>query len=525
MSESSQNLIEVQANLQDPIQVSIKDLIKYANGSNPQVPSFLALMELNRRKQIEQTGTQFAQPSNTLKDQMIASITSAQPQVNPAAPAPAINPAAPPQFVNPAAQQRQVNPAAPPAPVQAARGGLMQLPVNNMFHAKNYASGGIVAFSEGGQSKYVEDSPGHYVLQSEEYPAPERKKYKIGNQEFLGPRSQEEILAGLPGITPLQAKRPEDMSIEQAAQRQKEIQKVAGVADDPYAEAKQFQKDLEARQAEERKSNALDRLLAQAEAFATADPARGFGAHAAASSKASRTLEAEQRAIREKQDAVSLDFRRNMAKEEDARRRGDATGIAAALERQKADQAAYDKLQLEWEKADQSRMDTAAKIRQAEATEAKLPIDIYQAETQRDLAEAQKKYYGSQAAHQKFLQDEAARTKPGADEVMYTRIMGKVNQDPTIKALATQLKDLDPDDPKALQIQTAMHNKMKTYFVNHPDLLPPPPEQVAPLPKKKEPSWWDRNVPDLPEFLGGPPSPKKPPSATIPQGWTVQQNP
>lgn len=488
---TTQNLIEIQSNLQDPVNVTMQDLIKYANGSNPQVPSYLALMEMNRRKQVEQTSQAFNQPQSrgTIKDQTINALMN-QPQVNPTAAPQGINPTASPQMVNPAMAPRQVNPSQMPQqvnpaaapPMQAAEGGLMSIPVKH-FKTQSFAGGGIVAFEEGGEAEYDPATATRRADYETERAAPSRPKYKLGGQEIDGPRSMEEILKGLPSISPVRGKRPEDMTPEQAYQRRKEIEKMAGVADDPFASVKKRQADIEARQAEEYKSNARDRLLATAEAFATADPAKGFGFAGAMGSKASRTLEGEQRAIRNKQEALNLDIEKQMAKEEDARRRGDAKGVQDALEKIKKDQDAHDKLQMEHEKLAQAQYKTASDIRSGDVQAGKMPLDIYSAETQR-------KNVDNIAESQRQNRELAELTKPTADEITYNRLMGKANQDPEIKMLAAKLKDLEPGSDEYAQIQSMMYNKLKVIFAKNPELLPPPTEPVMPLTPKEKPGFW-----------------------------------
>jgi len=161
MATEPLNLIQVQSRLQDPLTVTNQDLLKYANGTNPQVPSFLALIEMNRRKQIEDTTAQF-QSANvpSVKDQLSQSLTNPTMtggnkmiQVDPTnAPVGIINPTRMSQPAQPTASPfgmpPQVNMAAPPPPpVQAAQGGLMTLPVRH-FNASSYAGGGIVAFGD-----------------------------------------------------------------------------------------------------------------------------------------------------------------------------------------------------------------------------------------------------------------------------------------------------------------------------------------------------------------------------------------
>jgi hypothetical protein len=509
---AQQNLIEIQSNLQNPASVTMQDLIKYANGSNPEVPSFLALIEMNRRKQIEQTSQAFnqQQPQGTIKDQTVNAVMG---RVNPTAAPQGINPTASSQMVNPAMMAKQmdptqmaqqVNPGAAPAPVRAAEGGLMSIPVKH-FKTQSFAGGGIVAFN-GETGSNVDYDPEKATRRKDyqvEERLPPRQKYKLGGQEIEGPRSMEEILKGLPSISPMQGKRPEDMTPEQAYQRNKEIQKLAGVSEDPYADVRKRQASIEKRQEEEYKSNAMDRLLAQAEAFASADPAKGFGMAAAASSKASRSLENDQRAIRNKQEALNLDIARNMAKEEDARRRGDASAVKEAMKEVKTDQKEYDKLQMELDKLGQAQYKTAADIRSSDAAAAKLPLDIYGAETQRQNADTQNLQARNLAEHQRQTRYLQELTKPTADEITYNRLMGKANQDPEIKMLAEKMKNLEPGSDEYAQIQSMMYKKLKVIFAKNPDLLPPPTEQTAPLLPKEKPGWWSRNAP---EFLGGLPS-------------------
>lgn len=152
------NLVEVQTALQSP-SVQLADLMKYANGSSAEVPAYLALGELNRRKQLEATNTAFNAKPPTVKDQL----TNAPPAVNPTAAPTGIAPtgapqlasavAAPPRMNVAAAPANQVNPIAPPQ--MAAEGGLLSIPTPHMFKQESYANGGIVAFS-GKDDSFVE---------------------------------------------------------------------------------------------------------------------------------------------------------------------------------------------------------------------------------------------------------------------------------------------------------------------------------------------------------------------------------
>ena len=159
------NLIETQQALKG---LPLNDVMKYANGNNPEVPSYLALSELQRRKQLEDTASAFTGQQPTVKEQIESGLTSLpQGQVNPTAePTGMVNPTAlPPQLApTPVAPNKammtaapagmQPN-AAPPVP-RMAEGGLSQLPLPYMFRQSSYADGGIVHFATGTEDKTVE---------------------------------------------------------------------------------------------------------------------------------------------------------------------------------------------------------------------------------------------------------------------------------------------------------------------------------------------------------------------------------
>ena len=130
------NLIQIQEHLKD---MPMRAIMEYANGKSTQVPPYLALGELNRRKQMSQQATQ--PPQGTVKDKIEQEVTGGQPNPMQAAAQgmPQPMPQAAPQG-QPAPQQ------AAPMP-QMAGGGLTALPVGDMF--KFASGGGVVAFADG----------------------------------------------------------------------------------------------------------------------------------------------------------------------------------------------------------------------------------------------------------------------------------------------------------------------------------------------------------------------------------------
>ena len=139
-----------------------KLLVKYAGGSDPAIPTWMASAEISRRNKLQETAKSFQQSASTPVMAQWAQqlLNPSQAAVNPAAPPQQVDPTQAPPQVNPAQPQGQVNPAAPPPqvnpaapqpgqpPVTAAEGGLMSIPVD-LYHADNFATGGIVAFAEG----------------------------------------------------------------------------------------------------------------------------------------------------------------------------------------------------------------------------------------------------------------------------------------------------------------------------------------------------------------------------------------
>jgi hypothetical protein len=159
------NLIQIQEHLKD---LPTQAIMSYANGQNPQVPPYMALGEMNRRKSMEQRAAQA--PDSSVKEKLESELNQqiALPgvgqgmnmRINPAGMPPAM-PAAQPQMA-PQMPKMPIQPAARPMPPQQmsqpgsipagapgmAAGGLAELPVRKDIFS--YAPGGIVAFADEG---------------------------------------------------------------------------------------------------------------------------------------------------------------------------------------------------------------------------------------------------------------------------------------------------------------------------------------------------------------------------------------
>ena len=446
MAIEPQNLIQVQSSLQDPFTVKNEDLIKYANGSNPEVPPFLALIEMNRRKQIEEGSAALDTTKGTIKDQVAGSVTAPPMGVNPTANPYTVNPAAAPNMVNPAAAQpdpgitqlpQGFNPTqAPPVqqpsparPVMAAGGGLMSLPVNH-FNESSYAGGGIVAFGnpvlnpdEQQLVSFPEERPNKRVLTDAQIAAELAKSQPVSTTAPVRPApkpgSYEAILAGLPPAPELTTPAPESLNRAQAMENIRENQRLAGVVENPYEEVNKRQAAKEKREQEVYERGGIDRLIAQASAFAKADPSRGLGYQGAIAAEASQVLQKEQDTIRDKQETAAIEFRKSIAKEEDAKRRGDAAGIEAAVTAREKAQSDYEKLKFD-----------AAKV-----------------QNDRGLLAAHIYNYGNTAEYQKGMLGYhnrmaglAEEQKPTAEDKKLLKVQSIVNANPVVRAIADAIK-------------------------------------------------------------------------------------
>jgi len=138
------NLVQVQERLKDmPTQV----IMSYANGMNPEVPPYLALGELNRRKQMEQKAAQ--PPQGTVKENIEQQMGVMQLQA-------AKQKQMAQQMAQQGAEAQMPVPPGIPQPQdqpQMEDSGVAGLPMPEM----NFGSGGIVAFANLEGNQLVED--------------------------------------------------------------------------------------------------------------------------------------------------------------------------------------------------------------------------------------------------------------------------------------------------------------------------------------------------------------------------------
>lgn len=402
------NLIQIQDAIKG---LPIQDVMKYARGSNPEVPAYLALTELNRRKQLQDTAVSFYGEPQTVREQIESSLTGApQGQVNPTAAPQMANPTIPPQLQTLTApppkpempqMPPQMNPTqAPPVP-QMRSGGLASLPIG-MFKRSNYAGGGIVAFNGGG-SAFTEDiqrlrdyanEPGinEYIIDKIRGAAQGIKSYftepravktappttteQAQIQDMEGSKAKEptkpnqqasatssgQITKREPAaptfgqqVTVTQPKIPE-LSDEQLFERRRKLQELAGVSQDPYADIKKRYADIEAKRKADEESDLMRSVTTGLRGFAQAKATDPFGVQLATGSEKMAAFDKETAALRDKQATTMADLQLNMAKEEDARKRGDVTAVESARAAQKKDKMDLAKLEIDMMNAQSSRI-------------------------------------------------------------------------------------------------------------------------------------------------------------------------
>ena len=396
---TTMNLIQMQQALQT---MPVQNVMHYADGSDPTVPAYLALTELNRRKQLQESVTASQQaPQQTVKQNVESALTNPKQmmgtdltqapsgQVNMTQapqqtdltkpPVGQVNPTAP---VNPAALLSGASPTAP----QFKQGGLAVLPVN-MFKEKNFAHGGIVAFGTGTLDKTVEDAADQQLgdeagvtvggpnIQGSSTGTPlspitSPQQWTSGEANTSEDMAMANPDAGIASInpntqlsntpsgtipnspmglqqiiqeaqakvnnaysTPAYLQQQPVPSLGESYASQKEAERIAGVSQDPLKATRERYQAMEAKQKESAGGDALDRLIAQASAFATADPTKGFGYAAGVSATASQALKKEQDVIRKQEEMTMAKLYSEFDKEDDARKRGDSKGMLDAQQK------------------------------------------------------------------------------------------------------------------------------------------------------------------------------------------------
>ncbi len=403
------NLVQITEQLKNPA-VSVQQLMQYANNSNPQVPSYVALAEMQRRQSMQAPPQA---PQETVKDQLGASLMglpsvapSAAPQQPPQQPQqqPSQQPQQTPQQTPqqpPMPAPRQAMPSQPQQPGMAG-GGLTSIPLD-MHH--DFAAGGIIAFADGG------------------YPA----GYEVPEKRTV-----------------------EDVRLEREAEEAKR-----GIGADPYAEAKRRYAEIEARQQEAEKRAGFNNVIASLAAMGAGKPKR-FGEALGTYASTAMGLEKEQGKEAEQNAMKMAELHSLWGKEQDALKR---SALAADMGRVKESEAAKMEALKARQQFDQVKAQTTsaeASARQAATQASKEQFE--QSNYPREMG-LKEKVAAAQLAHATRPGDFELRTKLAKeDPALYAKMFGEkqpnTSREEAIKNLDTRMgfkfKMLPLDQQEAL---------------------------------------------------------------------------
>jgi hypothetical protein len=530
------NLIEIQENLKD---LPTQAIMAYANGQNPEVPPYMALGELNRRKSMEQRAAQA--PTQSVKDQLEGEMglpSVMPPPVTPQGMPPGMPPGRPPmppqgmpqaapQMARPPMQAApQVAQAPQPAPRMAA-GGLTNIPMNRDIF--KYAPGGIVAFAEGdlvpgGGGELGEGTAGEAEAQAnmggEGPPITARMPGGVPTSALQGSLAPavamlQKILAGGDQGPPIETKADIRTKLAEKAladgkpEMAKAITQMPGEALSALVTKLQAQNEATKTQFQEGEgkmglaalSNAL---IAAGEAtrgqkgMGLGEAFGGFGkSYNAATADEIRRKQA-QSALERQQDIETAKLQAEIDNARAAYASGDVNDIQEAQKRvqdqalkMQANQMGAAKDLISAAATEKTTEGTLAHYKQLEKNEAlRLQEMIRQhadtASIQRQQLAAQQANYASEAAHRKAQDDLALATKPTAAEKLDQQTQAKVNGDKKYQKIADQIPFVTLGSDEYYNLLEAARQIAITHYA--PGMRLPPPVQrdpsLAPPPAK-----------------------------------------
>lgn len=477
------NLIQIQEHLKD---LPTPAIMAYANGQNPQVPPYMALGEMNRRKSMEQRAAQA--PDSSVKEKLESELNQqvALPgigqgmnmRMNPAGmprPMPAVQPQMAPQM-----RPMQVPPAARPMPPQQmsqpgsipagapgmAGGGLANLPTKR--HMFNYAPGGIVAFADPSNEQLVlppgESVSGTYTDEQTSDKLPVGLANKIlmdrlqGKTDLPEPVSRDqvraEVLAAKPELAAIIDKIPGDTLTKLASQLEQQN----------LAQRSKFQEG-EGRQGLAALSQAL---ISAGEATRGQKGMGGIGAAFGGFGKTynAATAAAEERAAKQQ----ALERAQTI---ETMKLQADVEQMQRAFAEGRVDEAMKLKDQINARKA---------KIEEIKGTTAKDVLTQESTQRQRAEQERHNKAVEEYQRQQQAIAAERAKyereNRPSKDEKTMLAVMGRLNADPQYKALLKRQTEFNPADPEFEAIQDVLDSIRNAAFTDAKLTAPTPRERL-----------------------------------------------
>ena len=534
------NLIQIQEHLKD---LPTQAIMGYANGQNPQVPPYMALGEMNRRKAMEQRAAQA--PDSSVKEKLESELSQqvALPgigqgmnmRINPAGMPPPM-PAAQPQMA-PQMPKMPVQPAARPMPPQQmakpggipagapgmAAGGLAELPIRKDIF--NYAPGGIVAFADESNEQLVLPPGTPYnSAESGTYSEPQgmdklpvELANKIMTDRLMGrsnlpqPVSRDQVRAEV------LAQKPELAGIIDKLPGQALTQLAAKLEEQNKAQRSQFQEG-EGRQGLAALSQAL---IAAGEATRGQKGRGGIGAAFGGFGKSYNAATAAQAERAAKQQAME-----RAQTIETMKLKADIEQMQRAYGEGRIDEAMRLKEQVNAREAKIEEMKGSGAtevLNQADkqATQAdRLKQRDEQIRHNKEVERYQQMQAATAAQRAKFDRED----RPSPEDKMLTKIQANVVKDGSYQVLSKKLQDTEVGSEEYYKILDAMRDIAIAYYpvdAKGKYKVEPPPKVARPAAGEKPAAaqgFWDK-------FFNGPKatSPVKPSEVPLPPGFKVVQ--
>lgn len=325
------NLIQIQEHLKE---IPMDALIQYANQSNPEIPPWLALTEIQRRNKVQE---QVQPPEASVKEQIERK--AVEQGINQLAADQARQQQASQQLAQQMTEPSGQVPEGVPEPVQMASGGIASVPVGDIF---KFDGGGIVTFAGGGtdsiKNPFEEDRPKEEKREEKPRTRSVRPRQEVRPQQ---PTYLQEAEQRLRGMTTPTIQSPQE-ALAEAAKANPALQQPAGAGYEAVLKKLAEQDEANQRAFEEREKAASGRSLSQA-LIDAGEATRGGGGIGSLAAGFGRRRIAEAQAAderRARQEALRRDQGLNMAKlnsEIENLRRAEARGDVEAQRRHMAE--------------------------------------------------------------------------------------------------------------------------------------------------------------------------------------------
>lgn len=247
------NLIQIQEHLKE---IPMDALIQYANQSNPEIPPWLALSEIQRRNKVQE---QVQPPEASVKEQIERK--AVEQGINQLAADQARQQQAGQQLAQQMTEPSGQVPEGVPEPVQMASGGIASVPVGDIF---KFDGGGIVTFAGGGtdsiKNPFEEDRPKEEKREEKPRTRSVRPRQEVAPQK---PSFLQESEQRLRSMTVPTIPSPQE-ALAEAAKTRPELQQPAGAAYEANLRKVAEQDEANQRAFEERERAASGRSLSQA---------------------------------------------------------------------------------------------------------------------------------------------------------------------------------------------------------------------------------------------------------------------